>query len=155
MTTLQTTIDNNYDQLFSLISSDTEMLGYVSKNNFYRDQAYFGDTNWPDGIAILDPIVQPAEDGFGLQTFLLTYDIYFYTKQLPHEQSRDILLKMMSRVNELLSLRTNRDLNSTCTYANVILSNPRPKRGLLVSGKTSRRMGEMKIQTHISVELTS
>lgn len=155
MTNLYTLIKNNYDKLFQLISTDAELLSHVNKNNFYRDIAYFGDTTWPDGIAILDPVIQKGEQSFGLETYILTYDIEVYTKQLPHDQSRDMLMKMMDRIVELCDIKTNASLSDTCTFMKVLNANPRPKRGLSVSGKTSRRRGEIRIQAHLSIALTT
>jgi hypothetical protein len=155
MTALHTAIDNNYDKLFDLLSDDNELKSHVGTNNFHRDEAAFLDTNWPMGIAVLDPQVIKDQGAFGLDGYILNYKIQVYTRQLSLNQSREILNKMMFRIAELCDLKTNTDLSGTCTYMNVVNINPRPKHGMLVSGKTARRKGEIDVQTHIQLQLTS
>jgi hypothetical protein len=102
-------------------------------------------------VSILDPIITWGEQSFGLTGYTLTYNIHVYTKQLPADQSRDMLNKIMHRIIELCDLKTNTDLTGTCTQMDVIHANPNKK--MLVSGKTVRRMGEIRVQTLLTLQL--
>lgn len=153
ISTLHTAVDANYNALYNLLRDDTELQKLVMKKDFIRDDVILAEKQWPNSIAVTEPTILKDEGSFGLDGYILTYNIHIFVKQLQFRQCRDIMNQLMYRVIELCDKKTNTSLNDTCTYMQVIYANPSPKKGKMISGTSMRRIGQVQVQTHIQVQL--